>query len=218
MADLTFYFPSTGSAAHSPAISGTWLHSEGATRLPLVTSPSSSARANRKASVWAVGTQTNLAQQYVSAAQDAHEWSTNDTIEMQFSCMREANCSSAYMYLIVRVFNADCSSVRGTLYDGVAPTNLSNSQFTNRAMAAGGGHVHVQNAVSMSANDHIVIEIGFTATASSAWAGATYKVGDNEAADLPVDETTDTWDSYNPWIAFTFYVATTKYNQVMMLL
>ena len=216
MADIKVYFPSTGAAEHSPAVSACWLYDEGAAKLAAVTTKIASARANKKASVHAIATQRNLAQQYVLAAQSPHEWTIADEIELQTLCYRPSSTtSSGYVYLSVRVFNADCSSVIGTLFEGEAPTNVDATDFTNRALIAGGGHVHVQNAVSMLAGHHIVIELGFNATCTVAWGGCSLYVGDDKASDLPVNETTT--GNYDPWLAFTYGAAGGATNVVYMV-
>lgn len=205
MADVVrYYLPSSGAAAHNPAWSGAWTAHE-AFQYAAVTSKSSSAHAARVAPNYPADTQQTVgAIQYVTAAVAAdHEWTTADAIELQGLCDKSDNCTTAYLYLIVRVFNADCSSVVGTLFAGAGPTSCNAAwPGQNRALVAGGGHVHVQNAVSMSAGDHVVIEIGFDEISTVAWNGCSFEAGDDQASDYPVNET-DAGQDHDPWIEFT---------------
>ena len=200
MADIVrYYLPSTGAAAVSPAYAATWETVNSVVRLAAVTTKISSAMASQDTAEPETGVaKDNLCVQYVTAALAAREWTTSDSLKIQILSARGSAVTTAYLRLVVRVVSNDGGTFRGTLYDGVDDNNFPTSPYTNRNM---GGSVNVQNAVSQQLNDRLVIEIGGLQNNSGAWDGIVLRVGDNNASDLPENETGT--DAYNPWVEFT---------------
>lgn len=210
MADtVRYYLPCSGAADHTPGVHANWNNWWNNTwRYKAVTSKISSAQTIKDNGIFgSSGTETICGAQYITVAQSAHEWTTNDSIKAQLFGRLGTNCTGAYFHVIIRVMDDDCSESRGVLYDGDFPTAIASGwPGTNRAMLAGGGHVHVQNAVSMSANDHIVIEVGAKMTSTAQYAGIYWYIGDDQDSDYPEDETTTT-QTDDVWVEFTMEAA-----------
>jgi len=209
MADIVrYYLPSSGAAAHTPDWDASFAsYYNNAYKYAAVTTKIVSTQTEKEGAILQIGTETVAGVMWVSPAQSAHEWTTNDAIEAQLYGRYNANVTSASLYAVFRVMNADCSSNRGILWEGTLPTPLTgNWRGNSRALTAGGGHVHVQNAVSMQGGDHIVIEVGFTITGTAQYAGCIILTGDDQDSDFPVNETTTTYTD-DVWVEFTMEAA-----------
>lgn len=206
MALLKFFIPSTGAGDHTPAVAAGWTGASGMINRKLVTTKISSAQSTITTSTGTTGSEVKCCiYQGVSEAQTAREWTTADKVRMQILMNKGSGLTTGYLHVIIRVVSADGSTVRGTLYDGSGPTDGAGYPLTNRALAAGGGWVNIQNSVSQQANDHIVVEFGAKQYNTSPWDGCAFKVKDNHDADLPENETTQSVDEstdHDPFIEF----------------
>ena len=196
MADITFYFPTTGTAAHTDiAPAAIWDDIDELTRLPLNTTRGASGGATVN-----IYKSSNLHyacdRQYVSAALAARDWITADTFDVSFSWRDQASVGATF-YLSIRVANAD-GSIAGTLYQGVInATNIYASWQTRH-----NDGVAVQNNVSMPTDGHIVIEVGLYSAANGG-ATVSYLTGENLSNAAPLNDTDVSGDVW-PWLAFTY--------------
>jgi len=211
MADVVrYYLPSSGAALHASAPDASWSNWWNNTwRYAAVTSKISSALTQKQAGLMVgAGTELICGAIWVTPAQTAHAWTTDDTIKAQLFG-RFNNCTSGYLHAVIRVMNADCSSEVGVLWEGDLPTALTGTYpGTNRSLAAGGAHVHVQNAFSMAAGNHIVIEVGANVTGTGIYQACDFYCGDDQDSDYPENETTTT-QTDDVWVEFTMETATT---------
>ena len=210
--DYKFYLPSAGAAAVNPAWAypAVWGdYNSGWTRLAAPTTKVNSAFAY--ASAASTGYPTHILcgiAQYTTASLAAHEWTTSDTICLQIRTEKQYETWS-HLYLLLRVVDSAGTTFRGTLYSGAGPTDFVGSDpMANRGLKAGGGFVTVQNAVSMQANDRLVIEIGWDHLCNVGHASDTsyLRIGDLSAnSDLGQNETDTT--ELCPWLGVTYGAA-----------
>ena len=186
----TFYLPSSGAAAISPAFDAGWETTSDADRLAMVTTKIASAMTSKTLTTPAAAQQT-LFRQYVSAPLAAQEWLSTSRVVF-YARTSEANAAlNAVQGFSLRVVSNDGSTVRGTI----------------RATLAGGGtewHTSLRNlkfadsessiAVTILDGDRIVLEVGASHAAVSSSASISF--GDDSATDLPRDETET--NPYNP--------------------
>lgn len=203
-----FYFPSavTQDITVNPAPSSSdWGSTSGFQRRKLNTSKIGEAFGNSAAGTLpntagtAAAGANALCRQYVSAPLAAQTISTSATLSSQ--CMvREANASHNIDAARVSVYvvTGDGSAVRGVL--------LSAGQYgtTGNEWSAGGstasrnckvilGGTAVQNTISVQDGDCLVFEIGpYTSVGGTGTPNGTVRVGDNNTADLPVNDTQTT--------------------------
>ena len=201
---IRFYMPSTGASAVDPAYSASWGDADPAAndgRLAAVTARIDSAMGWIDGYFAGAETAKLGFRQYVTAAQAAHDWTTADSIKFQALGLKESGISG-HGHFIIRVVSSDGSTFRGTLYEGDG-LNDFHTVFPGRNYSIGGAgaSVQVQNAVSMQADDRLVIEIGYNGTATAA-SNVYFRIGDDSATELPENET-DTDDTKTPWIQFT---------------
>jgi hypothetical protein len=220
MADLKFYFPSTGAAAVSPAYSASWTTGPNGRLAAVVTKINSADLLVSCASSWGSTPYVEKKmgeRQFVTDAQSAHEWTIGDTIKFQIQKDLDTLDLTGKPYVIIRVVSNDGGTFRsGILYEGDMATNITASR-QNKSLGAAGAAVNVQNSCSMQANDRIVIEIGYRGTAASDWQSAYAYIGDlNARTDLPENDT-DTGTDHNAWVAFTYGAAATKNNVSYMI-
>lgn len=208
MADITFYFPSAGSAPHDCAYSGTWENTSAAARFPLLTTRGTTDLAVRNC-VHSNGQHLGMGCQWVSAAQAAHNYTTSDTFDFVFLTNDSDGTGVSTLYLIIRVFNAAGDTVVGTLYDGNVNT-LAWSTMCSR-FASG---VAFQNNVNAPSDHHIVVEVGFHDTYAANISNRIYPqdLGVNGA--LPLNNTDTSQEKY-PWLAFTYGAAGTAHLKII---
>lgn len=140
---------------------------------------------------------TSLIGQFVSTAPGAHEWTTSDTFDFAIRCIEDNAANNDYLYLVIRVVNSSGVQV-GVLYSGqVNATEISSSDYICRHADS----VAIQNSVSMSASDLIVVEVGIQALSTSA-GYAVIRICDAHASDLPLNDTEN--GALNSWIGFTY--------------
>jgi hypothetical protein len=210
-----YYFPSSGAAAVSPAISAEWDIQTGVDRLALVTTRISSAMAD-KTTAKGASNQTGqdvIWRQYVSDPIGAQ--TISGTVKGQIRARENASAANYRMQVLVSVVSGDGATLRGVAYAGdpesitTSPTSefpLSSVANIGTSRQAPRGASQTLTDVTASSGDRIVIEVGYriNATVTTASTG-TGIFGDNNASDLPEDETTTT--ALNPWIEFSNTIA-----------
>jgi len=191
---IRHYFPYTGTAPHTTfTLDAFWTDPGSIIRLPLVTTKTSTAMTS-----WNPGLGAGLyagKYQWVSPHQAPYDWSLLDSIKIQCRIADTANDTTILLALSVRVMYGT-DTVRGILYQGKGTAYTIDGTLRNINM--GVPHVHVQNAFSMSQDDHIVAELGLYTDLNGS---ALMSFGDDSATDLG-ENLTDT-AAYNPWIEFT---------------
>jgi hypothetical protein len=191
-----FYLPSTGAADITPAFS-TWTETTGADRLRCVTTKIASALTNKTQGHSATGANsTFLSRMYVSwplAAQSLGASTIKGSIRVLESA---ANDNLDAMRLAVRIVSADGNTFRSPVVYGPANSTVGEFATTLRSkrLATGGA----TGAVTITAGDRVVIEIGTTNTASGTSLSDTINYGDDAAADLD-DSEADT-GADNPFV------------------
>ena len=188
-----FYLASSGTPAATVAASAYWTHDAGALLLAPCSKTKTSTAINYNTHETGASSWVQRHAQFVSSEQlAAYDFTAADTIKFQISPFA---VGVLYIALSVRVVSANGGTVRGILYEGTGPTAIDTSGFVNRSIGAAGAHVHVQNSVSMSGGDRIVIEVGalFPVAESHLYP----YIGDDNASDLPENETGT--DNFNPW-------------------
>lgn len=198
MADITFYFPSTGSAAHDCAYSAAWEDTSGAAHLPATESKGTTAMAVRNP-YRVNGEILGCGGQWVSPAQSAREWTTSDTFDFVMLCRdQNAPTTTSYPYLIINVFNAAGDTLVGNLYSGIINSTAMISSFQSRHNDG----VAIQNAVSCPEGGHLVFEVGMSAVYAAAFA-TNIVVGEGTSTALLLNDTQTNTDLYS-WISFTY--------------
>lgn len=208
MADLTFYFPSSGSSPHDFAYSGTWENTSAAARFPLLTTRGTTDIAVQNC-VHSNGQHLGMGAQWGSAALAAREFTTADTFDFVFLTNDSDGTGVSTLYLIIRVFNAAGDTVIGTLYDGVI-NDVAWSTMCSR-YASG---VSVQNNVSLPENGHIVVEVGFHDTYAATISNRIYPQDRGVNGALPLNNTDTSQEKY-PWLAFTYGAAGTAHLKII---
>jgi hypothetical protein len=198
MADLTLYFTSTGSAPHDCAYDAAWENTAYAAHFPATDTKGSTAMAAR--TPYRLSGQTlGCGGQWVSPAQSAREWTTNDTFDFVM-LFRDQNAptTTSYAYLVINIFNAAGDTLVGNLYSGIINATAMVTSFTSRHATG----VSVQNAVSCPEGGHIVVEVGMSAVYAASFATGIV-VGEGTSTALLLNDTQTNTDLYS-WIAFTY--------------
>jgi hypothetical protein len=196
-----FYLPSAGAAAVSPAF-GSWNQTTGADRLKCVTTKIISTLTNKvQASADVVS--NDLVRQYVSDPLAAV--TVSGTVQGVIRSLEASSLHDLCAQCLIRIVSNDGGTFRGTLYnfDNAALSNefpittAANRGFPRGSVAA----AKTLSAIAASANDRLVIEIGWREAISGEGANGTLRFGDSSGTDLAVNET-GTLDN-NPWIEFS---------------
>ena len=214
MADLTFYFDSTGTPAHDCTYSSTWDNTSQAVKHILNTTRGTSAIAV------ATGYRTNgqhlgCAAMNVSAAiATGRTFTPADTFDFVMNVQDNNVVGSSTLHLIIRVFNAAGDTVVGTLYDGIINATVWSGAIRSRHNDS----VAVQDTVVLPDNGHIVVEVGMHDPYAATFGNRVY-IGEgaegNSALPLADD---DTHDDYYPWLAFTYGAPAAKTNFLQMII
>lgn len=191
-----FYIESAGTpdfdtlafSAYWDSVTGTHFH------YPSSTTKTGSANAAR-AVAWSTGKVAGI--QLISEQRGAYNFTTSDTIKFQLRCNSDSG-TGVYMAASIRVVSSDGGTVRGILYEGAGPTVIPSASNSNRSLGSAGAAVAIQNNVSMSNGDRIIVEIGHSASSAT---GSVFFAGSDSANDLPEDETST--DAYNGWYEFS---------------
>ena len=213
MADVTFYFPSTGAAAHDCGYSDYWTNTTGAAHLPLLSSKGTSAMAGRNA--WhATGQNYCLAGQWVSAAMAARSWTPYDTFDYSM-IFRDQNYSTTTFitHLSIRIFNAAGDTEVATLFEGEVNASAWIATYQSRHCDG----VALTGSGDMPENGHFVVEVGGYATYAGAYAGQAI-FGEGTSTALLLNDTQTNTDLYS-WISFTYgeAPATGYINEVVVV-
>lgn len=195
-----FYLPSSGAAAISPSFDAGWEKTSDADRIKCVTSKLSTSMTNKSCFTQNADDDYDaLNRQYVSDQLIGNQTiDASATIRGQIRCL-ESNSLANFSYAIVaKVVSSDGTTIRGTLLSDFSDTGaeFNNSSLTNRSFPASTTVAAQVNALN---GDRIVFEIGIRKNGtSSSTRTATLSYGDDNASDLPVDESEQT--ALNPWI------------------
>jgi hypothetical protein len=186
-----FYLPSTGAADVTPAYTNLpWSIVTSADSLKCVTTRIGSAMTS-KDSATGSSKVTTLNRQYVSAPLNAQTISGTVRGQVRGNYSNKATNPALGIYVVSR----DGTTLRGTLLaitDGSAYTKTLTNRSTPASLAL--------SSVGAQQGDRIVIEIGGDQT-SNGNSHVTQSFGDDNATDLPVDNSTTT--AYNPWVEFS---------------
>lgn len=189
--------------ARTPAFDGSWEKTTGAVRRTAL----QNAQGNAFASVTIAANGTNgndtLLAQFISPPLSGAQTISSGgagTVKGQMRFNESAAGLDARTQIVIKVFQSDMSTVRGTLYAGDtgALANEWATSLTNRQTPRTPGTALTQ--VSAQDGDVIVIEIGGRQHATAA-GNFVARYGDASASDLPENETATTDD--NPWIEFS---------------
>lgn len=205
-AGTRLWLPSTGATDISPAFAAAWEFAGSGDRIKAVTSKINSSFAT-KAQAETAGNhngQDIMLRQYVSAALDGNQ-TIAGAVHGQVR-LQESNASADYSpQMIMRVIQANGSSVRGTPYSGHAlgagneiATSLTNA-VTPRKTASTYNNVFLTSVNALS-TDFVVIELGARIHGSTGGFTLTGDFGDNASSDLPWDDSATT--QLNPWLDF----------------
>lgn len=192
-----FYLHSTGDAPVAPAYDISWDDTSIAARLPMSTTPSSSAM-----------TTVNfpddgddsykiiLFRQFISKPINA-QTITTDTIDYAIRGMEYDANNNMFNYIIINVVSNDGSSETGNITKTGDQTELAFSILTNRYHS-----LSPKAEVEANQGDRIVIELGTTGTPEdSNDHQSSLSFGDDSGTDLPENDTETT--AYNPWVEFS---------------
>ena len=191
-----FYLPTAGtSPLSSQAIDSTW---EGSVstffRAPAPTVKTSSAARNDAARFLSTSTQQNCWGQWISAPlAAAFSFTTSHTYSAVVRGIEGDLACDAHIAIVIRVVSADGATVRGTIASLMATSTELDVTWATRIKAA-----TALTAVSASAGDRIVIEIGSHGVTPSTAYDVTWRFGDGAAADFALTEGLTSAD--NPWV------------------
>jgi hypothetical protein len=190
-----FYLPYSGAAPVTPDYDVNWGDTSIAARLPLPTSKTSTTITTITFPQDADDTEKDiLFRQYISEP-IAAQTITAQTVEFQIRAAEFHALNNLYTTISIRVVSNDGSSVTGTILALTRDATEVTTVLTNRRFTA------TTSQVIANANDRIVIEIGMGGDPGpNKDHGSTMSIGDNNATDLPEDDTTT--DAFNPWVEF----------------
>lgn len=202
-----YYLPSSGAADVTPSFDGGWFNTASADVLKCVTTKISSAMSNKNVSeTTSTANQDWAMRMYVSDPIGAQ--TITGTVKGQIRALESGSSGDQRAQMLVKVVSNDGSTSRGTLlaFDTSALSNeFPTSGVTNRKFPKGSSGATLSSVTAQN-NDRIVIELGFRkGDTSSTNFASTLVFGDNNASDLPEDETTTT--ANNPWIEFSMSFA-----------
>lgn len=143
-----------------------------------------------------------LVRQYISPALDGAQTIGTGTFKGQMKWREPSVLNDSRTQIVVRVFQSDLSTVRGTLYAGDTGglANEFSGTLTNRRIPRTAGSA--LSSVSAQDGDFIVIEVGFRQHAARASTTNEVRVGTSDlVGDLPEDESTTA--DLNPWVEFS---------------
>jgi hypothetical protein len=191
-----FYLPSSGEAAASPAFDAGWEDTSIAERHKAVTSRISSAMQTVAFTDINTSNRDILFRQYVSEPLAAQTIPAQ-TITAQIRGREAHPLGNMYLAWGIRVVSGDGGTVRGTLVAVHRDNNeLVVGTLTNRWDGVSGARLVVQSG------DRLVFEVGTGGAPTSAIGhDSDLSLGDDNATDLPEDDTATT--AYNPWVEFS---------------
>lgn len=189
--------------SRTPAFDASWEKTTGAGRRTLLTEPQGNALTT--GTIAANGTNGNdtLLVQFISPPLSGAQTISSGgagTVKGQCRFSESAAGLDARTQIVIKVFQSDMTTVRGTLFagDAGALANEWATALTNRKMPRTAGSALTQ--VNAQDGDVIVVEVGGRQHATAA-GNMSIRYGDSAAGDLPENETATTDD--NPWIEFS---------------
>lgn len=195
------YLPSGSVAAVSPAFDAAWNITSSATRRIALTATSGTPLANNSCGIAVSNGDNCLAAQFVSAPLLGDQ-EISGTIKGQVGAREFTTALDAMAQLVVRVVSNDGSTVRGTLLSAQAEALSSEwataASHVNRKFPLAALSPAALSTVNALDGDRLVFEIGAKVGAATGSA-TTLRFQDDQASDLPEDETTAS-GSANPWL------------------
>jgi hypothetical protein len=201
---VRFYLEGTGTAAISPAFSGSWTITGSGDRAPMNTTRASTSvfKQGNSFPFTGTGNQSMLLRQFVSSSTVAGNVTITGTMNGQVrSNTNNASSTTIYTTLIVRVISSG-GTVRGTLINTLA-TGAGGTAVTTTTTNRNTPISSALTSVAAQAGDYIVVELGgtqITAPTTGRYINMSFLT--SNATDLPVNNTTTTGN--NSWIEFQF--------------
>jgi hypothetical protein len=207
--------PSSAATGISPSPAAEWDITAGLTRVIPSTTRTSTAFANKTMTADTTGSPSNtdiVLVQFVFPLPTGVAFTTAHTIKGRVLTDQRATGTNLRSQCIVRVIDNDGSTVEATLYAGDLTTGTGNptsewsTATTSRQMPRGSTVAVEANYTTPDATKYLIIEIGARIHAdTTASANSFIRLGDNNATELPEDET-DTADK-TTWIEFSTNLA-----------
>lgn len=192
-----FYLPPAGSVPISPAVSSNWESSWQLSRYPCSPTKSNTSFSNVEGYDTPGSTPFDICRlQFISAPLSAQ--TITGTVKGQIRVYEGGDDDDCCRAVVIRVLSNDGATVRGTLLAHF-PSSLESEwvlSATNRYFPPSTS----VDSVDAQDGDRLVIEIGSRRFAAN-FGYHRYRMGDNNASDLPEDETSTS--DYNPWIEFS---------------
>jgi hypothetical protein len=197
-----FHFPSSGTAAVSPA---TQSYTHGSTtRRPLVLTTSTALATDLLAPD--ADTHTGVAgdtlfAQFVSDPLAAQTFTSGNGVTLCFQCLEANNSNNLNLQVWMGIVSNDGTSAVGTILSKTEEATECANTLTSRFLSAA-----LSNTVSCSAGDRLVIEVSLegTPTASGGTQGHNGSIrfgGDGSSGDLAENDA-ETGTTFNPWLEF----------------
>lgn len=130
---LTFYLPSSGAPANSPAFETGYTDSSQADRIAATSTRGATALSSKSVNVSASGSNVYyLVRQYVLPQIKAHDFTTSETFDLALRCLESAAGLDATLCLCIKIMSADCSTDRGSLIDSRINTTEFGTSLQSR--------------------------------------------------------------------------------------
>ena len=194
---LKFYLPSSGAAANTPAVKGTYTDSAQADLLAAVTTRISSAFTDKTINIASNGGNVYyLIRRYLSAPIKAITLTASaDHFDLSIRCKEGAADVNASLLFDMSFVSADGTTNRGTFYSGRPNT----AEWATSLASRSADDKVVTATRSAQEGDRVLIEIGCQASIPADGTAA-INFGDDSATELALSDG-DT-DEDTPWIQF----------------
>lgn len=195
-----FYLPSSGGAAVAPAYDAAWQVTSAANRYGTSTTKGGTPLALRSTGNNLAPDDNCLAAQFVSAPLAAG--TIAGTVKGQIVTREATADTNAMAQIVIRVVSEDGGTVRGTLVaaHSEALSSEYSVSFGSRKFPLAALSPLALNSVDAQEGDRLVIEVGSRVTGAGGSPATSLRVQDDQASDLPEDETST---GFNPWIEFS---------------
>jgi hypothetical protein len=201
-AHTKFYLPSSGTApAITPTYASGWDNTTIASRLPMAGTKASTTMTTVSFTGTVSTDQDILFRQYISAPIAAQTISAQ-TVSIQMRQSETSTSNNLFEAWLIKVVSNDGTTLRGTIaYGSTANDPRRDATELATALTNRGDSLASTQVVAQS-GDRLVLEVGYGGdpTLTAVHSGS-ISIGDDNATDLPVDDSTTT--AYNPWISFT---------------
>lgn len=188
------YLPSSGVAPVSPAFDSAWDDTSIGAKLPCYSTKKSTAMTTVSFLDTSAIDKDILFRQFVSPPMAAITI-TSQTVSIRVRAAELDIDNELFISWTVKVFSLNGGTERGTILANTrSGSELPLTTLTNRGGSAASTQVIAQE------NDRLVIEIGVGGNPGAGDHDSNLVFGDDNASDLPEDETTTT--ANNPWINF----------------